>query len=113
MSHFSTKQVVGINTAIGTTEEISYGEFDCGTIHVPNGSTITTLTWWSSPELGGTYEAALKAVDVALSPITYLATVQTVAADGAYPIPESLKGSVGIKAVANAAGDVEVSLKSR
>ena len=81
-------------------------------IHIPNGSTITSLTWWSSHKIGGEYEAALHLVNGALTPMTYVATVQTVAADGAYPIPEGLVGSATLKAVGNAAGTVYVSLKS-
>lgn len=112
MSHFSTQQEVDLNTAIGTTEEISYGEFDSGMVHIPNGSSITSLTWWATYELGGTYEAALHVVNASLTPMTYVATVQTVAADGSYPIPDNLAGAVGLKAVANAAGTVNLSLKS-
>lgn len=110
--NFHTNQTVGIDTAIGTTEEIPFGEFAGGMVHIPNGSSITSLTWWSSYELGGTFEAALHSEDGNVTPITYVATVQTVAADGAYPIPCELVGSASLKAVGDAAGTVYVSLKS-
>ena len=113
MTNFSTSQPVALNTAIGTTAEISYGEFDCGMVHIPNGSSITSLTWWASNALGGEYEAALHTVNQLVTPRTYVATVQTVAANGSYPIPEELVGSIGLKIVSNAAESVSISLKSR
>ena len=110
--NFHSKQVVSINTAVSTTDEILFGEFAGGMIHVPSGSSITSLTWWSSPEAGGEFEAALHSEDEHVTPITYVATVQTVAADGAYPMPAELVGSASLKAVGDAAGTVTISFKS-
>lgn len=95
---------VQLTNAIGTTEEIGYELYGGGTVHVPNGSSVTSLTWWSASERGGTYEAAYDKDGNAVT--------QTVAADQAHPIPIALFGAAAIKAVANASGSVEVSLKA-
>ena len=112
MNNFTTFQEVAINTAVATTPEIPYGGFAGGIIHIPNGSSITSLTWYSSHKQGGEYEASLQPVSEHVTPITYVAVVQTVAANGAYPIPEYLVGAVALKAVGDAAGTVYISLKS-
>ena len=115
MTNTSHNFTVAINTAVGTTQKITYSDAAGGTIHIPNGSSITSLTWHSCPndyDDLGTYEPAMHSVDEHVTPITYVATVQTVAADGAYPIPAELVGSRYLKAVGDAAGDVYICLKS-
>lgn len=111
-SNFSTNQEVAVTTSLATTQEIPYGEFAGGVVHVPNGSSITSLTWHSSHKQGGDYEPAMHSVNEHVTPITFVATVQTVAADGAYPIPVELVGSAALKIVGDAAGTVYVSFKS-
>ena len=99
----STKQTASLTTAIGTTEEIIIGPHATGTVGIPTGSSITSLTYWVSHD-GVTY-IPLWAVDNAA------AVTQTVEQTRAYPIrPESF-GSRFLKIVSNAAGDVYVSLK--
>jgi hypothetical protein len=111
-SNYIATQEVAITAAVGTTDEIPYGAYAGGMVYIPNGSSITSLTWHASHELGGTYEPAYHSVDEHVTPITYVATVQTVAADHAVPIPAELVGAAAIKAVGDAAGTVQVSLKS-
>lgn len=115
MTNFSIAEAYSVGTdADGSSSDaIGYGEFDCGMVYIPNGSSITSLTWLACDTLGGEYEPAKHTVNSGVTPLTYVATVQTVAANGAYPIPQDLVGSVGIKAVANAAEVVLISLKSR
>lgn len=103
MRRYAVKRSLSLNTAVSTTPEIDYEHFSGGTIYIPDGSSITTLTWHVAPEKGGTYLAAQDSSGDAVT--------QTVAADEAHPIPEALFGARAIKAVVNAAGDVEVSLK--
>ena len=111
-SNFATNVLsVAVTTAIGTTQAINYGEFAGGMVHVPNGETVVTLTWWASHD-GETYEAALHSVDEHVTPITYVATAQTVAADGSYPIPAELVGAKFLKIVGNVAATLHLSLKS-
>ena len=99
----STTESVALNTAVGTTGEINYINYCGGTIHVPSSSSITSLTWHSSNEPGGTFVASYDKDGAAVT--------QTVAAGRSYPIPDALFGSRAIKAVADAAESVLVSLK--
>ena len=109
---YSSKQTAALTTAIATTPEILYEEFESGMVLIPTGSSITTLTWWACHEVGGSYlPAKATAVSLTVTPRTYVTTVQTVAQTGAYPIPAELTGAVGLKIVANAAGTVYLSLK--
>lgn len=93
-----------LTTSAATTPEISIAIFGSGQIHIPTGSTITTLTYHTAPNSGGTY---LPAQDASGSAVT-----QTVAATKSYPIPAVLFGAAQIRIVANAAGNVSISLKS-
>ncbi len=102
---FSTQQVsitVSDSGAIADSTEISFGEYQSGTVYVPAGSGLTSLTWHAAPVLGGTYLAAYNASG---------AIDQTVQAGRCYPIPTDLKGSVGLKIAGNTDGSVDVSLK--
>lgn len=90
-------------TTSSNSPEVNISEFAWGEVAVPNGSSITSLTYYIvSPE--GTYYAAY---DSAGSAVT-----QTVAADRAYPIPPAVFGSSRIQIRANAAGNVRITLKS-
>lgn len=113
----STSESVSITTAVGTTGEIRYGSYQQGTIHVPTGSSLTTLTWWTAPHQtdgaashtrreAGTY---VPAYDNAGTPA---AVTQTVAQTRTFPIPTELAGAAFIKAVGNAAGTIIVTKKS-
>lgn len=92
------------NSALASSTEIDITSYSSGSVFVPSGSSLTTLTWYAAEKCGGTYHAAY---DSAGSAVT-----QTVAADRAYPIPAALFGASAIKAIGNAAGTVIVSLKS-
>lgn len=100
----STKLTASLTTEIGTTEEIMIGNHATGTVGIPTGSPITTLTYWVSHD-GVTY-IPLYAVDNAA------AVTQTVAQTRAYPIRSEAFGARFLKLVANTAGDVYVSLKA-
>lgn len=89
-----------LNTAIGTTPEINYELMAGGEIRIPAASSITSLTWWSAAEAGGTY---LPRMDSSGTAVT-----QTVAAEKAYPIPDALFGCKCLKCVVNASGAVEI-----
>ncbi len=105
LHRFSTTLLsVTVDTAVADSQEILYSEYTSGEVHVPTGSSITTLTWHVAPEAGGTY---LPAQDYDGAAVT-----QTVAQTKAYPIPLSLIGSVALKIVGNAAGTVDLSLKT-
>lgn len=104
--HFSL--TVALNTAVGTTAPIDYGEMAGGEIYIPAASNISSLTYHvSSTSLAsGNTPVYVAAQDASGSPVT-----QVVGATKAYPIPEALFGAVTIKIVADAAETVPVSLK--
>lgn len=107
LHRFSTNILtVTVDTTAAASEEILYSEYTSGTVHIPTvaGASITTLTWHVAPVAGGTY---LPAQDYDGAAVT-----QTVAKTKAYPIPLALIGSVALKAVGNAAGTVDISLKA-
>lgn len=104
LSRRTDNYTVSLTDAAGTTEIIQYDAYSGGMVCVPNGSSVTSLTWHAADTAGGTFEPAYDEHGNALT--------QTVAANYAIQIPSALFGAGGIKAVANAAGDVEVSLKS-
>lgn len=95
-----------LNTAVGTTPEIDFTIMNTGAfIHIPNGSSITSLTYHVCDQSGGTY---LPAQDSGGSAIT-----QTVAATKAYAMPSAVLASPYIKIVVNAAGSVVISYRGR
>lgn len=94
---------VAVGTSVATSDPIAFGDFVDGMVHIPAGSSITTLTWHASTERAGTYLAAEDASSTAIT--------QTVAASQAHPIPTALRGARFLKITGNAAGTVGVSLK--
>ena len=70
---------------------------------IPSGSSITSLTFYGARQPGGTHVAIQ---DASGSPVTL-----SVAAGNGYPLPDACFGYGAIKLVADAAGDVEISLK--
>ena len=94
---------VAITDDIATTAEINFRGFRKGVVYVPNGSSVTGLTWYGSATEGGDFEA----MHDGSSAIT-----STVAADRAVPLPSGLEGVAYLKRVGNAAGTVKMSLQS-
>lgn len=94
---------VALTTAENTSPIICYGGVRAGAVYVPNGSSVTTLTFWGSHD-GVTFEAAYTNAG------TPAAITLTVAADRATRLPE-LQGFKYIKAVSNAAGTVNFTLQ--
>jgi hypothetical protein len=96
-------QALSLTNSISTTPEIAFGHATGGEVRIPAGSSITTLTWWSSDEPGGTY---LPCYDAANS-----AVAQTVAHTQANALPAALLGRNYLKAVVNANGAVTIVTK--
>lgn len=92
-----------LTTAQSTTPEIAFGHATAGEVRVPAGSSITTLTWWSCDEPGGTYLPCYDSANAAVA--------QTVAGTRAHSLPSALIGRNYLKAVANAAGSVTIVTK--
>jgi len=99
----TTPGTFSLTDAIGTTPVINYRGYRKGFVYVPNGSSLTTLTWHSSDSEDGDFEACHDGSN----PIT-----STVAADRAVPLPTTLEGAAYLKAVGNAAGTVKFSFIS-
>jgi hypothetical protein len=97
-------RTLSLTTSLATTPVIGYENWAGGSIVIPNGSSITTLTWYGAPTADGTFVAAQDSTGAAVT--------QTVAAAKAYPIPDALFGYAALKVVADAAGTVIACLKS-
>jgi hypothetical protein len=94
---------VTVATAVANSQPINYGGFASGMVHVPAGSSLTTLTWHACLTEDGTYIAAEDAASAAVT--------QTVAASQAHPIPAALAGARFLKVTGNAAGTIGITLK--
>lgn len=94
---------VAVATDEADSDEILFEEFAGGFVYVPAGSSLTTLTWYTAPNSGGTYLAA-NTEDPA-------AVAQTVAAGNAYAMPSALYGAFCLKIKGNVAGTVDLVLK--
>lgn len=94
---------VVVDTVLADADEIIFTDRLGGRFYVPAGSTITSITWYDAPVVGGTFLASYDADGVAL--------VQTVAAGNSYEIPPSLAGAAALKMVGDADGTVDVILK--
>jgi hypothetical protein len=88
---------------VATSDELDVRNFAGGSVHVPNGSTITTLTLYSLHVEGGTC--------VPLYDADHVAVILTVAADQVCELPAAVFAVPFLKFVGNAAGNVSVFLK--
>ena len=98
-------QTVALNTAEGTTPVIEWGGANNGTIYVPVGSSITSLTYYAG------YDTSVAFLPLYSNAGTPVAVTQTVAAARAYDLPDSVKGARYLKIVVNAAGTVVIACK--
>lgn len=95
---------VAVATAVANSQTIGYVEFQSGSVHVPSGSALTTLTYHTSLKPDGPYIAAFNDSNAAVT--------RTVAAGRSYPIPDVLRGARFIRITGNAAGSVGLTLKT-
>lgn len=101
-----TSVTVALTTSAGTTPQIAKGLYSKGVIHVPAGSSITSLTFHAATESNGTY---LPLYEERGSGATAACT-RTVSAGKSYELPAAISGAPFIKIVADAAGSVTISL---
>ena len=92
-----------VATDKATSTEIDMRRYAMGRFHVPAGSALTTITWYSSPTAGGTYLPAYDELGVSLA--------QTVAAGRSYTLPSEMAAGAFIKPEGNAAGTITIVLK--
>ncbi len=95
---------VTLTASSSTTPEIEITDSAWGSVFIPGGSSITTLTYYAAPYVGGTHIPAQDSTPAAIT--------QTVEAGKAYPLPYDLFGAGAIRIVANTTGIVGISLKS-
>lgn len=93
---------VSLTTSLSTTPTFDFRKWAGGNIMIPAGSSITSLTFYSSLD-DGNY--------VPLYDSNATAVALTVAASGSYPVPDAVFGCSEIKIVANAAGTVDMLFK--
>lgn len=95
---------VTVDTVLADSDEIPFEKSAGGQLYVPTGSSLTTLTWHTAENDGGTFLPAYDADGVAVT--------QTVTAAGSYPFPTALFGCAALKITGNADGTVHVNLKA-
>lgn len=100
---YRLQENVGVNTAVGTSDPISFGDASGGRIIVPTGSSLTSLA---------VYESHNDVDYVISNDDTETALVLTVTAGNAYMLPTFLFGAKFIKLVGNVAGTVHVTTKT-
>lgn len=105
------KTTVAVTDDVATTGEINFRRMVGGTVYIPDGSGLTSLTFHVAPDLGGTYLPLQNSPTIASPAGTPVAVTMTVAQAKAYPLPAELFGAVGVKMVGNTSGSVDISLK--
>lgn len=88
-----------LTTSEGTSPAIKF-QSRGGQIQIPSGSSITSLTWYTSEKSDGTFLPAY------IEDGSEAVAQSGLLAGRSYPIPAALFGAPWIKAVANAAGAV-------
>ena len=109
IARISTAGTVALTASLSTTPEIHYHSMAGGTVYIPTGSPITSLTWYCAENPSG--DATLAGTYIAAYDFSGSAATQTVVAPGAYPIPVALFGAGMLKCVVNSAGSVTITLK--
>lgn len=93
-----------ITTSEATTARLDISKFSSGTVHIPSGETVVTLTFYSAPNSAGTF---LPLYDTAGNAVTL-----TVVNGRAYQIPAAVFGSAIVKMIGNVACTAHFSFKS-
>lgn len=98
---------VTVDSTLADCKAIPFAGASCGRIHVPTGSSITSLTFYDSPTESGTFIASYD--DTATTPVAIALT--GLSAAKSYPIPAKMFGAAYIKLVGNADGVVDIVIK--
>lgn len=93
---------VAVDTVLADSDEINIAEYAVGRFEVPDGSSLTTITWHANSKETANYEAAY---------YDGVAVTQAVAAGQSHEIPPGLFGAISLKATGNADGTIHISLK--
>ncbi|MDX1961835.1 MAG: hypothetical protein SFX18_01700 [Pirellulales bacterium] len=94
---------VNVSATLAECTELDLREAAAGSVLIPSGSGLTTLTPYAAREPGGTY--------LPLYDAQGLAAAWTVAAGQCHPLPEAVAAVGALRLVGNTTGSVEVVLK--
>ncbi len=117
---FKPAAQLSLTTSLGTTPPIPMEGFAGGTIYIPSGSPITTLTWYGSPRDSSSQDPLTPASNTQPAPTFYplhtndsldTAETLTVSAGNCYNLPADVFGFGALKITVNSAGQVELSMK--
>lgn len=110
---------LALTDTLGTTPDIPFEEFVGGTIYIPAGSPITTLTFFGSPRQKGDNDPVKSAFDPDTALVYYaltnsigVAVTLTVGAGKCYNLPTDIFGFGSMKITVNSNGVAELSKKS-
>ena len=95
--------LIKVSGSIDDATPLSFQGFRYGYIYMPSSTSVSTITWYSSEEVDGTYVVC----HTGSGDIT-----STVAASRAVPMPTNLVGARYLKAVGNANGTCKLSIQS-
>lgn len=95
-----------LDSTLADTPVIPFEAFAGGVITIPTGSSITSLLWYGSPTIDGTYVSLYQKDNSAV------VNPNTVAAARVYPFPDEAFGIKFLKIVPNADGAASLQLKS-
>lgn len=92
---------ISTTDSLTTTDEVLLDGAEQGTLYVPAGSTITSVSFYVAPAPGGTFVALYSATT---------AVELTTTVSRAYAIPAAVFGARAMKMVCNTSGTLPVSL---
>ena len=94
---------VTIGTTVAASAAIDFSSSETGRVHIPTGSSLTTLNWYASLTDDGVYTQVR---DGSNADVT-----STVAAGFNYAFPAALIGARFVKIVGNATGVAGITMK--
>ena len=106
MTRTGGKQTVLLGTSLGAGPEIDISGFALGSILLPLGSPVTSVTFYGAPGVGGTY-ALIVPTPLASNPMS----VGSGGMSG-FRIPDEFMGYGALQIVADHGGPVSLSFKS-
>lgn len=92
---------IAITASSTTTASISFGPWAGMVVHVPTGSSLTSLTFW----------AVINSVAVPLLDSSGVAVALTVTAGNAYDVPAAAFACSELRFVGNTTGTIDVQVK--
>ena len=101
-----------LTASITTTQKIDNHLTAGGSISLPTGTNITTLTFWGCKTEGGTYLPLNEQATGSQNPRTYVPLVMTVSGPNTYPLPDECFGQYAFAIVTDQPGTADITLKT-